>query len=145
LADDDLEVAKLVFCRHTMLRLARVDAVLLPEERRLLDEICPPDVLRDRGLMAEDGTLTAAYVEHLERARRELPVRLALADKLALITRFVDMAVIDGDLHHDEGVLLLEAATALGVDPEDFDTHLDGLTDKVGHVDLDDMEHTDGD
>lgn len=140
----DLELAKLAFTRHTMQRLARVDAKLLPEERALLDEVCPPDHLRDRGLMAEDGTLTAAFVEALDHARRELPQELSLAEKLAMITRFVDMAVIDGDLHHAEGRLLLEAATALGLEPEEFDTHLDGLTDKVGHVALTDLEDTEG-
>jgi len=145
LSQPDLSLLKLVYSRHTMLRLARVDARLLPEERALLDEVCPPDVLRSEGLLAEDGTHTAAWVEILATARRELPERLSLADKLALITRFVDMAVIDGDLHHDEGKLLLEAATELGVDPEDFDAHLDGLTDQVGQVEATDMESTEGD
>ena len=145
MSDDDVELSKLVFLRHTMLRLARVDAKLLPEERALLDEVCPPEVLREHGLMADDGTLTAAYVDRLDRARAELPDVLSLGDKLAMITRFVDMAIIDGELHHDEGVLLLEAATELAVDPEDFDTHLDGLTDKVGQVDLTDMETDGGD
>lgn len=143
MSDADLELSKLVFSRHFLLKLARVDAKLLPEERALLDEVCPLDQLVANGLMADDGTLTAAWVEHLERARRDLPVRLELADKLAMITRFVDMAVIDGDLHHDEGVVLLEAATELGVAPEEFDAHLDGLTDQVGQVELTDLEDTD--
>lgn len=140
----DLELSKLVFSRHVLLSLARVDALLLPEERALLDALVPPGALREHGLMAEDGTLTAAWVERLEHARQILPDRLAQADKLEMITSFVQMAVIDGDLHHDEGVLLLEAATALGVSPEDFDAHLDGL-DQVGFVESADLEDTETD
>ncbi|MEN0061661.1 MAG: TerB family tellurite resistance protein [Myxococcota bacterium] len=141
----DLELLKLVFSRHFLLKLARVDAKLLVEERQMLDEVCPPATLQEHGLMAADGTLTAAWVDQLETARRELPARLPMAEKLAMITRFVDMAVIDGDLHHDEGTVLLEAATELDVDPETFNAHLDGLTDQVGQVELADLEDTQSD
>ncbi|MEM6929465.1 MAG: TerB family tellurite resistance protein [Myxococcota bacterium] len=145
MSEAELADAKLVFMRHYLLQLAQADAKLLPEERALLRTVCPPDVLRDRGLLAEDGTLTAKWVEELERAQQVLPEGLSLETKLAMITTFVDMAVIDGDLHHDEGKTLQEAADALGIDAEQFDAHLDGLTDQVGQLEGDDLEETDTD
>ncbi|MEO0603905.1 MAG: TerB family tellurite resistance protein [Myxococcota bacterium] len=145
MSEAELADAKLVFMRHYLLQLAQADAKLLPEERALLETVCPPSELRDRGLLAEDGTLTAKWVEELERAQQVLPEGLSLETKLAMITTFVDMAVIDGDLHRDEGKTLQEAADALGIDAEEFDTHLDGLTDQVGQLEGDDLEETDTD
>ncbi len=139
----DVDVSKLVFLRFHLLKLARADAKLLPDERALLESVCPDEALRSRGLLNDDGTYTASFVAELDAARRDLPSRLSNEEKLEMITLFVEMAVIDGDLHHDEGVLLQEAATALVVDPEDFDRHLDGLTDKVGQLSGDDLETDD--
>lgn len=134
----DLDVLKLAFARHVLDQIARADATVDAGERDLIEQIAPTFGLQSAGLLDMSGRPTAAFhvarAQALERLPRELPTE----GKLELVTQFLELCVVDGEIHRDEGSLLWRAADLLGLTPDEFDAHLDTLTDHVGEVELGD-------
>ena len=130
----DERILEMVFTRHVLDAIARADDHVRPDEAALIEQICPRGLLESAGLFDANGTPTRAYEEARKQALDLLPARLPLDRKLAIVTRLLQLCVVDGHLHRDESSLLWFAAQLLGVSHADFDRHLDTLTDHVGTV-----------
>lgn len=139
-AKRDLDTLVLVFSRHLLDDLARADGELRDDERAMVEALAPTSRLRAAGLVDDEGRYTAAWhaarTEALERLADELP----RDDKLALLTRLVELSIVDGDIDRDEGSLLVLAATLLGLPPSTLDGVLDALTEHVGDLDSELLE-----
>jgi len=131
----DIEVLELAFTRHVLDMLAQSDGVVLESEADFVEKIAPQSALRMAGLADEFGALTTRYEEAREQALRRLPVELTAARRLHLLEVFFELTVVDGELDRGEGSMLFAAAQLLGITPQQFDRHLDGLDD-VGQVEL---------
>jgi uncharacterized tellurite resistance protein B-like protein len=133
----DLDVLELAFTRHVLAEIAHADDELVTAEEALMERLCPSERLVQAGLLDENGQPTHLWQTARAQALERLPLERSLDDRLALVTRFLEMAVVDGHLHRDEGSLLFRAAQLLAITPHQFDVHLDSLTEHVGAVDLD--------
>jgi len=132
----DLELLTLVFTRHMLVEMLHADDKVDISEAELLIKLVPHSRLKEAGLLDGTGMPTEAWLAVRDEAIRELPLRLALDEKLKILTNLVKMAVVDDDLHRDEGSLLYASAEVLGVTPRQFDRHLDTLTEHVGTVEI---------
>lgn len=134
----DLDTLKLAFTRTLLDELSKADKQLLDEEKVLVERLAPAASLRAAGLWDELDRPTKEWDAACSSALRRLPRELPLQDRLDLVSSFLDLCVVDGELHRDEGSLLFVGAKLLGIDAHTFDAHLDSLTEHVGSVDLDD-------
>jgi uncharacterized tellurite resistance protein B-like protein len=135
----ELEALKLAFKKGLLDELSVADQELTVDERVLIDTLAPPAELERHGLL-EGRELSAKFHALYREARHRLSTLLPLEERLALVTGFLELCVVDGELHRDEGSLLWEAATQLGIDGHAFDAHLDSLEEHVGGVELGDPE-----
>jgi uncharacterized tellurite resistance protein B-like protein len=136
-SDIDDSTLELAFLRHVLHDLAAADRVLVDAEQALIARLCPPDRLRAAGLVDEAGAGTPRGEALRQRALDELPSRLSLEARCALITQLVELCVVDGQIDRAEGSLLFTASQLLGLRTSEFDAHLDTLTEHVGSIDLD--------
>lgn len=134
----DLDVLKLAFARHVLDQMARADAAVLPGEREVIERVAPTFGLQAAGLLDMAGKPTPAFHQARTQALERLPRELPKAAKLELVTAFLELAVVDGQIAREEGSLLWLAAELLGVSSSEFDAHLDTLTEHVGEVELED-------
>mgnify|MGYP000353494945 FL=1 len=139
-----IEVLELAFTRHVLDLLAESDGVVLAEETEFVERVVPQSALRVAGLVDPSGVLTPAYEAAREEALDRLPVELDMSRRLHLLEVFFELCVIDGELDRGEGSMLFRAAQMLGITPQQFDRHLDGLDD-VGHIELDEPLADEGD
>ena len=135
----ELAVLKLAFKKGLLEEIARADRHYTPEEKALIARLAPADELRAAGFVDEEGRLTAWFHTRRVEARERLCRELRMRDRLELITELLELCVVDGELHRDEGSLLLTAARELEIDGHMLNAHLDTL-DSVGNVDVDDPE-----
>lgn len=133
----DLSVLKLAFTRHVLDEITRADRTLTREEQALVERVAPTSALRLHGLLDLVGQPTAAFHRARAEALERLPEELPLAEKLELVTAFLEACVVDGRIDRDEGSLMYLSSRLLGVTSVQFDAHLDSLTDHVGAVELD--------
>ena len=134
----DLDTLKLAFTRTILDELSNADKQLLDEERVLVEKLAPAARLRQAGLWDDLDRPTGAWNDACATALQRLPRELPLEDRLGLVSSFLDLCIVDGELHRDEGSLLFVSAKLLGIDAHTFNDHLDSLTEHVGSVDLDD-------
>lgn len=134
----DVDTLKLAFSRTLLDELSKADRQLLDEERVLVERLVPAARLREAGLWDELDRPAAAWDRACAEALARLPRELPLPDRLALVSSFLELCVVDGELHRDEGSLLFVGAKMLGIDAHTFNAHLDTLTHHVGSLDLDD-------
>ena len=133
----ELGVLTLAFARHVLDEIARADATRTPEELALLEQLCPMERLRSAGLVDANDQFTPAWTEARAQALERLPRELSRSGKLTLLTSFFEMCVVDGHIDRDEGSMLFQTASLLGVRASELDAHLDTLTEHVGTVELD--------
>ena len=136
----ELEVLALAFARHVLDDLALADRERTAEELALIERICPPERMRAAGLVDADGRFTPAWTEARAQALERLPNELSHEGKMGLLTTFFEMCVVDGHIDRDEGSILFQTATLLGIRPSELDAHLDTLTEHVGTIELGDPE-----
>lgn len=134
----DLDVLKLAFARHVLDQIARADEAVVAGERELIERVAPTFGLQSAGLLDMAGQPTAAFHQARAQALDRLPRELPITAKLELVTAFLELCVVDGEIHRDESSLLWLAAELLGITPSEFDAHLDSLTEHVGQVELED-------
>lgn len=133
----ELGVLTLAFARHVLDELARADETRTPEELALLEQLCPLERLRAAGLVDTNDQYTPAWTEARAQALERLPRELSRSGKLDLLTSFFEMCVVDGHIDRDEGSMLFQTASLLGIRASELDAHLDTLTEHVGTVELD--------
>lgn len=136
----ELEVLVLAFARHVLDELARADSERTAEELALIEQICPVERLRAAGLIDAGGAFTPAWTDARAQALLRLPAELARDAKMALLESFFEMCVVDGHIDRDEGSMLFQTASLLGIRPSELDAHLDTLTEHVGMIELDTPE-----
>ncbi|MCB9689828.1 MAG: hypothetical protein H6738_23420 [Alphaproteobacteria bacterium] len=133
----DLDTLKLAFTRTLLDELSKADKQLLDEEKVLVEQLAPAASLRAAGLWDDLDRPTAAWNAACATALQRLPRELPLDARLALVSSFLELCIVDGELHRDEGSLLFVGAKLLGIDAGTFNAHLESLTEHVGSVDLD--------
>ncbi len=131
----DTAQLKIAFTRHVLEHIANADDAVHADEQMLMGLIVAQQDMRDAGFLNDDGSLSWRYHEATHRALDRLPSELELEEKLGLVSRFLDMCLVDGHLDRAEGSALFEAARLLGVTSSQFDAHLSTLHD-VGEVEL---------
>lgn len=136
----ELDLLKLAFKKGLLDDIARADLATTPAEQALIDRLCPPAALRAAGFVDERGELTAWFHTRRVEARERLPNELRTLHRLDLVTELLELCIVDGQLHRDEGSLLLRAARELAIDAHTLNAHLDTLHEHVGQVDLGDPE-----
>lgn len=134
----DLDTLKLVFARTLLDELVKADDVVTDAELAVVERLAPTAKLTELGLLDASGAPTAAYDPACASAMYRLKRELSLEDRLKVVTGFLELSVVDGQLHRDEGSLMFLGAKMLGIDPQTFDRHLDSLGEHVGAVDLSD-------
>lgn len=133
----DLDVLKLAFTRHVLDEIANADRQLTGDEKALIERVAPTSRLRFHGLLDSAGYPTGAFHQARAEALERLPEELSLDEKLAIVTAFLELCIVDGEIHRDEGSLMYLSSRLLGVTSQQFDLHLDSLTEHVGAVELD--------
>lgn len=136
----ELELLKLAFKKGILDELARADLRTTPEEQGLIDRLCPPEALRAAGFVDDEGGLTAWFHTRRIEAAERLSTELRTLHRLDLITEFLELCVVDGQLHRDESSLLVRVARELGIEPHVLNAHLDTLDEHVGNVDVGEPE-----
>lgn len=135
-AFDDRQL-KIALAWHLVEGIVSADEAVAAGEIAYQETLFPRDVLEAEGFCDEDGVLTARLEEARQRALAELPGRLALADKLEIVTMCVDASVVDHDADLRELRALQAAVEVLHLSPLALDAHLDTLP-QVGTIDLPD-------
>lgn len=130
-----LEQLKLAFTWHVARRVIDADGATHQDEAAWLAERFPADQLTRAGFIDTQGAPTSTFENALAEALEVLPTALHKPGRLALLETFLGASLADQELHHTEWSVLLEAAQQLGIQPHEFDAHLDTL-DEVGSVDL---------
>jgi uncharacterized tellurite resistance protein B-like protein len=136
----ELDLLRLAFKKGLLDDIARADRDFTPEEQLLVDRLAPPADLRAAGFLDDQGHLTAWFHTRRTEARERLSRELRALHRLDLITEFLELCLVDGELHLSEGSLLLRAAHELGIDGHTLNAHLDTLHEHVGQVDVGDPE-----
>lgn len=136
----ELDLLRLAFKKGILDEIARADRVFTDEEQRLVDRLCPPDELRAAGFLDASGQLTSWFHTRRAEAREVLRRELRTLHRLDLLTELLELCLVDGQLHRDEGSLLLRAARELAIDTHTLNAHLDTLDQVVGTVDLGEPE-----
>jgi hypothetical protein len=124
---DDLQRLQLAFAYHMIEQVIGSDAELDAEELTYLAEVFPPDLLIRLEFLDGAGARTAAFDEARDLALVELPERLTLGEKLALVELLVGAAASDGVLTAQEVDALSAAARMLAVPDVAWEGHLDAL------------------
>jgi hypothetical protein len=100
----ELDLLKLAFKKGLLDDIARADLATTPAEQALIDRLCPPAALRAAGFVDEHGQLTAWFHTRRVEARERLPNELRTLHRLDLVTELLELCIVDGQLHRDEGV-----------------------------------------
>ena len=124
---DALERWKIAFAVFIAKLIVDADGIVDFSELKLLSQAFPDDALRELGFLDAQGGFTPAYKEAYTEAIRELPNRLTLDDKLALISIFHKTSMADGELLQAELLIMREAAEILGIPLAVLSRHLEGL------------------
>jgi uncharacterized tellurite resistance protein B-like protein len=133
----------LAFAYNTLQKMEDADGVSDAAEVALREASFPANQMVKLGFTDGDGKPTQRFEQARDEALQRLPTELTEADKLGLITRFFDMALVDGRLDRAESSLLYQTAHQLGLSSSVFDAHLDSHDD-VGEIDLPEPESDDG-
>jgi uncharacterized tellurite resistance protein B-like protein len=133
----ELKFLQLAFTYHMVEQIIGSDEDLDPHELRYLDQVFPPALMREHGLLDAHGHHTPAFDEARNLALLELPSRLTRGEKLALIEVLVGAAAADGVLAAEEVDALHGAARMLGLDDQAWAEHLQQLI-ASGRVQRDD-------
>ncbi len=128
----DLEDLKLAFRLHVARLVIEDDLVTTTNEAEWLADAFPLELLLERGFVDAAGVATDRFHDAAVAALDELPSRLGLEAKHALLADAWSAAVIDGELHVGEGSVVLMAARLLGLSDEQFDTFLAGRQHAAG-------------
>ncbi len=113
----DFERLEIAFRYHTTEALIAADGLLFRQEVNALEALNPAMI--DKGLMAADGTVTAAYNNIRNEAVQTLGSVLSKKRKLELVTEFLDIAGVDDDTDDSELTTVFAAAQTLGLTQED--------------------------
>jgi hypothetical protein len=124
---DDLERWKTAFTMFIARLVVDADGIVDFGELKLLAQVFPDQHLASLGFLDADGGTTAAYKDAYLEAIRELPHRLSLDEKLALVTVFHRASMADGELLQAELLIMREAAEVLGIPLGVLSRHLEGL------------------
>lgn len=135
----DLKTLTMVFAYHVVGSVIAADGHTSSEEAVFLERKWPLDVMVDRGFIREDGSRTAEYRAAREMALADLPNILSQADKLALISTFMEAGLADGHLDREEAAVITRAAELLGLRSAEWMDHL-AAADTLGDVELPDPE-----
>lgn len=123
----DLRRLQVAFAFHMTREVLEVDSVVHPQEVRFLERAFPEETLRELGFVDADGRPTPALAEAAEAALLELPERLTLGEKLALLESLVEASAADGQLAAEEADALAAAARMLGIPADSWADHVAGL------------------
>lgn len=134
-----IERLKLAFAYDVVRRIVGADGTIDFDEVQFIEQSYPMRLLQLHGFIGPDGVFTDAFEDQVRLARVVLREQLAIQDRLALVSVFMDAAVADDDFHPGEGSVLVEAAQALGISSEKLFDHL-GTLRAVGSVALPDPE-----
>lgn len=118
---------QLAFAYHVVLELIRADANVDGTELAFLEDRFPRHDLRACGLVDADGALVEQFAEVVQTALCELPERLTVGEKLALVEIVAGASAADGLLVPEEADALAAVARMLGVDDRQWLEHLEGL------------------
>lgn len=124
---DDLERWKTAFAMFIAKLVVDADGIVDFGELKLMAQVFPDAHLQALGFLDEDGGTTPAFKDAYLEAMRELPNRLSLDEKLALVTVFHRASMADGELLQAELLVMREAAEVLGIPVGVLSRHLDGL------------------
>ena len=127
---------KLAFSWHIAKEITDADLEIAEGEEAWMSKVFPRDTLVDAGFIDSDGKATSEFESCLGEALAMLPEVLPLSEKLIMLTTLFEGTLADDDFHHEEGNVLVKAASLLGVRPSELDEHLASL-DQVGEVELD--------
>jgi len=116
--NDDLRQVAMAFALHTSRSIVAADGKTEHSEYRLLGSIYPRSMLRDAGLLDEEGRETSAYT--LALGRVHVLEALPREERLDLLALLHGAAMVDDDLDRREWQVLTEAAEALGLTGEDL-------------------------
>lgn len=117
---NDLEVLLLAFSFHMARQMVTADAETDAAELTWLDDRFPAHLLTQAGLVDDAGRDTDRFVELREAALVELPERLTLGEKLAVLESLLEALAADGVLCPEELDTIRSAGDMLGVAPDDW-------------------------
>lgn len=118
--EGDVRGLLLAFSWHMAREVVAADGARSADEAAWLHATFPPEVLRAVGLVDERGVETPRFTEWRDRALLELPERLTLGEKLALLEGLLDAVAADGELQPAEVAALAASAAMLGVAEVDW-------------------------
>ncbi len=118
---------KVAFAMFVAKLIVDADGIVDFGELGLLAQVFPDELMHALGFLDDEGGFTRAYRDAYTEAMEELPNRLELDDKLALITIFHRTSTADGELIQAELLVIREAAEVLGIPLSILSKHLDGL------------------
>lgn len=133
--DFSIDQLKLAFTYHIVNQILESDADVVPAEARFLQRTFPKDLLETSGFVDASGRYTQRWQDALGEALLELPVRLPVEERLAILETFYQAAISDDDFQYIEGNILVRAARLLGLKPEQFTARLEQLI-GTGSIDL---------
>ena len=107
--------------------IADADGILDVGEVELLSRMFPTPWMKRCGFLDDENRLTADVESWYSRARRELPTRLHIDQKLEMITLFHRMCMADEEMHELEFELLTDVARRLHIPRDRFKAHLQRL------------------
>jgi uncharacterized tellurite resistance protein B-like protein len=124
---EDSRHLQVAFTYHLLLEVVRADGTVDGAELDWLERRFPLEGLREFGFVDSAGRLTAAFHEARDLARIELPDRLTVGEKLALLEVVAEASAADGVLTPEEADALAAVAEILGLPDADWRDHLDAL------------------
>ena len=126
-APTDLDRLQVAFAVQVARNIVDADGFLDMDEVELLCLVFPNDWMRALGFIDENTELTPAVGQWYQRSLRELPRRLDHDQKLNLVTLFHRTCVADGQLHHRELSILMDAAKKLHLPRDHVKVHISML------------------
>jgi uncharacterized tellurite resistance protein B-like protein len=120
MAAGTLEDLLLAFSFHMARQIVAADEATESAELTWLAERFPSALLRGAGFLDDAGADTDRFVELRERALVELPERLTLGEKLAVVEGLLEAIAADGLLKPEELDAIRSVADMLGVDAADW-------------------------
>ena len=125
--NDPVDRMKVAFAVFVAKLIVDADGIVDFGELKLLAQVFPDELLRTLGFLDDAGGFTRDYRDAYTDAMEQLPNRLDLDEKLALITIFHRASTADGELIQAELLVIREAAEVLGIPLSILSTHRDGL------------------
>lgn len=123
----ELDRLQVAFAVNVAKAIVDADGILHLDEISLLQMTFPNPWMRACGFINEDTQLTPEVGRWYQRARKELPRRLDLSERLNLVTLFHRTCLADGELHDAELQVLMDAARKLQIPRGEVRRHLGHL------------------